>query len=174
MSFKRDGGYYRLTDAQYNNLFYGERAAEEGRKGGIKSGETRRRKAEARAAARNTTLKLTADTVYTQWLTDVTKDELKDFIRWRGQKKRKATLAKAALKNLEDDEEEQTERRESIQVLVNRCRFPVKITSWKYLTVKSINFETAREEYKHDYREIGYIFSKIINLYYEAAAACLD
>ena len=77
-----------------------QRTVKAGQKGGIRSGEARRRKAQRRE-------RLTcavADLVYCRYLTDVTEDELRDFIAWRGQKKRKKTiLAKALEEETEED-----------------------------------------------------------------------
>lgn len=165
MSYRIQGDHYLLTNAQVANLWNSEdgRAAAAGRKGGQASGATRRRKAAIKAS----TLKFVADTAYTQWLADVTEEELREFIRWRGQRKRKATLAAAALNEFSEDEEEEVDRQETITELVKHKSFFASIKSYKHLTFSSVSFNKARQKYSRDYPKINAIFASLAAEFYK-------
>lgn len=96
------------------------KAVESGRLGGVRSGEVRRAKAERRSTATS----IMADIVYREYLKDVTEDELRDFIRWRGQRKRATTLAQQKLDDIECGEDEEVH--EAVRSLLKQKRFPVR------------------------------------------------
>lgn len=93
---RREKPYYDEWGAPHTERRYAdtlfkaddERTKEAAAKGGRKSGEVRRRKAARKTAAQI----YTADFIYDFCLDDVITEELREFIRWRGQRKRKATL----------------------------------------------------------------------------------
>lgn len=95
---------YRNTKNTFNTT--DGRAIECGRKGGIRSGEVRRQK----ALKRETATSMVADIVYRKYLKDVTEEELRAFVRWRGQRKRSATLASKLLEDMETGESEEIQR----------------------------------------------------------------
>lgn len=144
------------SERQYADTLFkqGEsRTVEAARKGGLKSGETRRIKAEKKAAAKE----YAADFLYDFVLDDVTEEELREFIRWRGQQKRKATLAKIRLE--QDSEDRQIINRTISEYLKEKefTHFPRSINKlfsgiWQTVTfteAKSLFYQT------HNYEIIG-------------------
>lgn len=127
-----------------------ERTTESARKGGIRSGEVRRAKAEQRKMAKE----CIGDLVYTRYLTDVTEEELREFIKFRGRNKRKATIARAFLE-AEDAEEthaivdEYLERKKFIVPYGKISNYRGKISGFKKLT-----FDDAIARTKGEYRNI--------------------
>lgn len=154
-----------FSESQYNSLFRkgDSRAADAGRKGGIKSAETRKRKAERQRMLREQA----AAALYMEWLTDVTEEELRAFIHWRGRQKRKATLARQALKDI-NTEEGHHRAQWAREYLESRTYFkPVHrgyTNRWLFSNINAgqMEYAEAKETFKGNYPEIREIFAEML------------